>query len=136
MLPSFLTGPVAGAGVALAIVAGGVAWAKLSYEPAIRAEYAAEIAALTAAQQAADQDAAIRAVEASSMAAVARAADRAIIRERIIRVPVTTACAASPAVGVALDGLRPRAAGSGAPVRAGGAADVPGPADPALGSVR
>lgn len=136
MLPSFLIAPAAGAGVALAIVAGGVAWAKLSYEPAIRAEYAAEIAALTAARRAADQDAALRAVEAAGAAQNARTAERTIIRERIIRVPITTACADSPAVGVALDGLRARPAGAGAPARAGDAAGLPGATGPAGTAVR
>jgi hypothetical protein len=127
MIPPILIGPAIGAGLVLAVLG----WVQLIYVPAIRAEYAAEIAAATAAAQAQHQADALRAVEAAGAAQQERDAARIVIRERIIRVPVTTACAASPAVAAALDGLRRAPAGAGAPAGAALPAGLPAPAGPA-----
>jgi len=127
MIPPILIGPAIGAGLVLAVLG----WVQLIYVPAIRAEYAAEIAAATAAAQAQHQADALQAVEAAGVAQQERDAARIVIRERIIRVPVATACAASPAVAAALDGLRRAPAGAGAPAGAALPAGLPAPAGPA-----
>jgi hypothetical protein len=127
VIPPILLGPAIGA----ALVLGVLAWGKLIYEPAIRAEYAAELAAATAAAQAQHQADALRAVEAAGAAQQQREAARTVIRERIVRVPVTMACAASPAVAAALDGLRRGSAGAGAPAGAAVPAGLPAATRPA-----
>jgi hypothetical protein len=127
VIPAILTGPAVGAALVLA----GVAWLHLVHNPGVRARHAAEIAAATAAAMAEHQAAALGAVEAATAAAQARDAERTVIRERIIRVPVTTACADSPAVAAALYGLRGRPAGAGAPAGAAVPAGLPAPAGPA-----
>ena len=124
MKPPFLVGPAIGA----AVVVAGLVWLKAIHEPAIRAEYAAELAAATAKAQAEFQSAALDAVEAAQAAAQARNAGRVVVRERIIREPVTTACVGSPSVVAALDGLRSRPAGPGAPGGAALPAGLPAPA--------
>jgi hypothetical protein len=128
MIPPFLVGPAIGAGALALGLALGVAWLKGIHEPAIRAEYAAELAAATAKAQAEFQSAALEAVEAAQAAARARQAERVVVRERIIREPVTTACVDSPSVVAALDGLRSRPAGPGAPGGAALPAGLPAPA--------
>ncbi len=125
-LPSIALGPAIGAAVVLAAAA----WLHLIHNPAVRARHAAEIAAATAAAVAEHQAAAVRAVEAAAEAQRERDAARAAIRERIVRVPVTTACAASPAVAAALDGLRAGPAGAGAPAGAARPAGLPAAAGP------
>lgn len=126
-LPAILHGPAIGA----ALVLGGMAWLLLFHNPGVRARHAAEIAAATAAAVAEHQAAALRAVEAAESARQERDAARAAIRERIVRVPVTTACADSPALRVALDGLRAGPAGAGGSPGAAVPARLPAPAGPA-----
>lgn len=127
MIPPLFLGPAIGASLVLAAVA----WLHLIHNPAVRARHAAEIAAATAAAVAEHQAAALAAVQAAAAAQRERDEARAAIRERIVRVPVTTACAASPAVAAAIDGLRAGGAGAGAPPRPAGPAVLPAPAAPA-----
>jgi hypothetical protein len=131
MIPAALLSPVAGA-VALAVAAsGGVAWLRLVHDPGIRAEYQAKLDAEIAAARIADQQKALAAIATLEAEHRMELAAAATTRERIIRVPITTACAAAPAVVAALDGLRARASGAGATGSASGHAGVPGrAADP------
>ena len=120
LIPAQLIAPALGA----AAVAGVVLWVQFVFVPNIRAEQAREIAAATAVAVAEYQTAALQASEAAAEAQRERDAARLAIRERIIRVPIKTACADSPAVAVALDGLR-RPPGSGGTSSSGKPADVP-----------
>jgi hypothetical protein len=125
-LPAALAGPALGAAILLAAASSAYAWLRLIHEPAIRAEYAAELAAATAEAHARLQAAALTVAEAANADQAAREARRIEIRERIVRVPVTSACADSPAVRAALGGLRARPADPGAPAGAALPAGVPG----------
>jgi hypothetical protein len=127
VIPPVLIGPALGAAAVLAVVG----YVQLIYVPAIRAEYAREIAAATAVAVAEHQAAALQAAEAAAEAQRERDAARASIREKIIRVPVTTACVDSPALRAALDGLR-RPSGVGGSSGAGVSADVPSRAGAAV----
>lgn len=136
MLPPFLVGPAIGAGLVLAGAVAGLGWLHLVHDPAIRAAYAAELDAQVAAARAEDQKRAIAAMADLEERHRAQLAQASTIRERVIRVPVTTACAAAPAVAAALDGLRAGAGPAGATGGAPGAAGMPGrPAAPA-GTIR
>ena len=131
MIPPFLLGPLFGAaGMA---VAGLAFWGWLAFihDPNVRAAQVAEIAALTAKQEAADRARAEVAVAQADEAARVRGNERVVIRERIIRVPITSACVASPAVAAALDGLRERAGGAGAPADPAQPAALPASPAPA-----
>jgi hypothetical protein len=121
VIPAQLIAPALGA----AAVAGVVLWVQFVFVPNIRAEQAREIAAATAVAVAEYQVAALQASEAAAKAQRERDAARLAIREKIIRVPIKTACADSPAVAVALDGLR-RPAGDRGASSAGQPVDVPG----------
>lgn len=126
MIPAALMSPATGAAALGVALAAGWAWLHWSYKPAIRAEYAAEIAAATDAALAQHQAIALTIVEAAQADQVAREKRRVEIRERIVRVPVTAACADSPAVRAALDGMRARPTGAGARPGAAVPAGVPG----------
>ena len=117
--------PLIVAGLGAAAVLAVVGWVQFVFVPNIRAEQAREIAAATAVAVAEYQVAALQASEAAAEAQRERDEARLAIRERIIRVPVTTACADSPSVRVALDGLR-RPSGDRGASGAAGPADVPG----------
>ena len=123
MIPPFLIKPALYVAVTAAAVAIWFTWLNAYHDPAVRAAYRAEIDADTAKQVAANQVAALAALADTASEDRVRDAFRTTIRERIIHVPVTTACAASPAVRAALDGLRGGAGGAGA---AGGPAVAPG----------
>lgn len=130
-LLALVQGPAAGAVMLALALAGGWGWLRLVHDPAIRAEYAAELDAQVAAARDDEQRralAALASLEASHREAQARAATT---RERIIRVPVTTACAAAPAVAAALDGLRPGPGPAGARGGAAAASGLPAAAAPA-----
>lgn len=126
-IPPFLVGPLCGAaGMALAGLAAW-GWLVLVHDPGVRAAQTAEIAAAVAAQQARDHEAATAALEAQAAATAAQIAALSTTRQRIARAPVSTACAAVPAIRDALDGVR-ALAGGGAPAGAGQPAGLPAPA--------
>lgn len=118
--------PLIVAGLGAAAVLAVVGWVQFVFVPNIRAEHAREIAAATAVAVAEYQVAALQASEAAAEAQRERDEARLAIRERIIRVPVTTACAASPAIVAALGGLRRGASGAGGTSDPARPADVPG----------
>ena len=126
MIPPFLIKPAIGAAAVVALAGAFFGWLHFVHDPDIRAAYVAEIAALTAKQQAADQAAALAAVQQAGAEQAQREATRTIIRERIIRVPVTMACASSNSIGVAFDGLRAGGSGAGAPSDPAIPAGLPG----------
>lgn len=136
MIPPFLIKPAIGAAAVVALAGAFFGWLHFVHDPDIRAAYVAEIAALTAKQQAADQAAALAAVQQAGAEQAQREATRTIIRERIIRVPVTMACANSNAIGVAIDGLRTGGSGAGAPSDPAIPAGLPGTAGAAPRPVR
>jgi hypothetical protein len=125
VIPSFLVGPAIGVAITLVGLGGGYGWLKLHHDPAVRAEMAAEIAAVTQAEQIAGQQRATEALQQLAAEFQAREASLSATRERIIRVPITAACVASPAVVAAVASLRRPGAGAGAAPGAGGAAGVP-----------
>jgi hypothetical protein len=122
VIPSFLVGPAIGVAVVLA----GLGWLHLVHDPAVRAEMAAEITAVTQAEQLAGQQRATEALQQLAAEFQAREASLSATRERIIRVPITAACVASPAVAAAVASLRRPGAGAGAAPGAGQPAGVPG----------
>ena len=127
-------GPMLGAAAVLGVLVGGWLWLVMIHDPAIRAEYAAERDAQVAAARAEDQRRAVAALADMELQQRQALAQAATTRERIIRVPVTTACSAAPAVAAALDGLRAAPGGAGAPRDPGAAAGLPArPAAPAAG---
>lgn len=126
MIPSALLSPALGAGVLAVAGAAFWAWLVLLHDPAIRAEYQAKLDAQVAAARIEDQRLALARMAEVEEEHRQQLAAAATIRERIIRVPVTTACVASPAVAAALDGLRGSAGGHGAPGGAPAAPGVPG----------
>lgn len=109
------TGPLAPVLCVVLALSGAWGWLRLVHDPAVRAEYAAERDAQVAAAVAQHQARAITAMADLEMQQRQAAARVATTRERIIRVPVTTACAASPAVSAALGGLRAAPGGAAAP---------------------
>ena len=114
MIPPFLAGPLFGAaGMALAGAAF-FGWLHLIHDPNVRAAQVAEIAAAVAAQRAEDAAAATAALEAQAAATAAQVAALTTTRQRISRAPVSSVCAASPAIRDALSGVRSLAAGAGA----------------------
>lgn len=125
VLPAALRGPVLGVVLAVLALSGGWAWLRLVHDPAVRDALRAEIAAQTAAELAEHQRAALAAMAALEADVARRAAETATIRKRIVRVPIATACAGSPAVAAALDGLRHAPRRAGAPAGAGPAAGLP-----------
>lgn len=127
-IPPALIGPAMGAALVLFAAAGGWSWLRLVHDPAIRAEYAAELEAQVAAEREAGQRHAMRVLAEADAEHRRRLAEASTLRERIIRVPVTTACAASPAVAAVLDGLRPGPGAAGAARDPAAAARLPAPA--------
>lgn len=113
---AFIASPLgklaAGAVGVAAVVAGFLLWLA-SHDAGLRETWAAEqrlaVAEAVEMQRVRGDAAAAAAVEAARAAALADAPIREVIR----RVPVQTACAASPAVRAALDGLRQAAPGAG-----------------------
>lgn|GEM_PF-6259415 len=126
MIPPALLSPALGAGVLAVAGAAFWAWLVLLHDPAIRAEYQAKLDAQVAAQRIEDQRLAMARLAEVEEEHRQQLAAAATIRERIIRVPVTNACVASPAMAAALDGLRGSPGGHGAPGGAGAAPGVPG----------
>lgn len=126
MIPAPLLAPALGAAALAAVAATGFAWLRLIHDPAIRAEYRTELDAQVAAVRLADQEHALQAMASLEAEHRAQLAAATTTRERIIRVPVTTSCMASPAVAVALGGLRDAASGGRAPGSAPGNAGLPG----------
>ena len=124
-LPTALRGPALGVVLAAVVASGAWAWLRLVHDPSVRDALRAEIAAQTAAELAEHQRAAVVALADLEADIARRTAATVTIRERIIRVPVTVACAASPAVAAALDGLRHAPGGAGAPPGAAAAAGLP-----------
>jgi hypothetical protein len=124
VIPGFLIGPVIGAAIAAAVYG----WVVLVHNPGVRAELQAEISAAVTTERLRLEQLASAALAAQAAESAEREAGRVVTRERIIRVPVTTACAGSPAVRHAVDSLRQPPAGPGAPSGAGVAAGVPGAA--------
>ena len=115
---ALLSGPLgrwaAYAAIAACVVTAlAVGW--YEHDQRILAEQAAREAAAVAVQQLADARAATAAVQAEAEAAIARANAATTIKTEIHRAPPTIACAASPAVRAALDGLRRPAAGDRPP---------------------
>lgn len=135
-LLALLTGPMGkliGYGaLAVALVLGG--WYALhEHDQRVLAEQAATEAAVVAAQQIADARKAAAAVQADAAAAIARAAMAATVKGNIDHAPITYACAQSPAVRAALDGLPgASSAGGGAP----GGAGKPAVLRPAAGGAK
>jgi len=121
VIPGFLIGPALGAGIAVA------AWGYLAlvHDPAVRAEMQAEISAAVTTERLRLEQLGSAALEAQAAATAESQAVRVVTRERIIRVPVTTACAAAPAVAAALDSLRRPAASTAAPPGAAQPARLP-----------
>lgn len=136
MIPSALAGPALGAAVMAVAAAGGFAYVRLVHDPAVRAECRAQLDAQVSAIRLADQARALEAMASIEAEHRAQLAAAATIKERIIRVPVTTACIASPAVATALDGLRYAAVGGGAADNPGTDAGLPGGASTAAGNRR
>lgn len=130
MIPPALVGPALGAALLAVAASSGYAWLRLSHDPAIRAEYQAKLDAQVAAARIEDQQRALESLANLEAEHREQLAAASTIREKIIRVPVTTACAASPAVAAALDGLRAGPGGESAPGGAPAAAGVPGRASP------
>ena len=124
-LLGLFAGPFAGLSWAALALAGAWAWLGLVHDPAVRREYAAERDAQVAAAVAQHQARAIAAMADLEMQQRQAAAQVATVRERIIRVPVTTACAASPAVSAAIGSLRPPPGGAGAPGHPAAPAGLP-----------
>lgn len=102
------------AGVAVAALAAG-AWALHQHDARVVAEQRADAQALAISQMQADHARAVAALETRAAEAEARAEASATIRSAIHAAPVTSACASSPAVRAALDGLRGRAGANGDP---------------------
>lgn len=135
---SSLRGPLgkaalyAGGAVALALAA----WlAVAEHDKRILGEQAAEEAAVIAEQQVSDLRRAVVEANAEATAAIARASAAANIKREIARAPVSSGCAASPAIAAALDGLRSARPGAGPPGGAGGAPVLlPGPSTPGAAS--
>ena len=125
VIPAALRGPALGVVLVLVALSGAWAWLRLVHDPAVRDALRAEIAAQTAAELAEHQRAAVVALADLEADIARRTAATSATRERIIRVPVATACAASPAVAAALDGLRHAPGGAGAPPGATDAAGLP-----------
>ena len=117
---------------AVAII--GVVWGVIhEHDGRIRAEDAAKVAAATATMQIAQAKAGAEAVQASAAEAIARAREVNTVKLEIAHAPVTQACAASPAINAALDGLRGGSGPGGSPpVNPAGAAGV----RPAAGAAR
>jgi hypothetical protein len=124
VIPGFLIGPAIGAAIAAAVYG----WVVLVHNPGVRAEMQAEISAAVTTERLRLEHLASAALAAQAAESAEREAGRVVTRERIIRVPITTACAASPAVRHAVDSLRQPPAGPGAPSGAGVSAGVPGAA--------
>jgi hypothetical protein len=110
MIPGVLIGPAIGAAIAAAVYG----WVTLVHNPGVRAELQAELQAAVTTERLRVEQLASAALAAQAAEAAERAAVRVVTRERIIRVPVTTACAAAPAVAAALESLR----GGGRPILA------------------
>lgn len=125
MLPSFLAGPAIGAAVVLVGLSGGWTWLRLVHDPAIRTEYAQELNRQVSDARIEGQKRAMQAIADAEFGFRQRQAESTTIRERIIRVPVTTACAASPAVSAAVDGLRTWGGAAREARDPGKSADVP-----------
>lgn len=112
-LPPWAIKPLIGAAV---VVAAALAfwWWLASHDASLRAAWVAEQTAAVAAaveeQRRKGDAAAVAAADAARAAALADAPIREVIR----RVPVQTACSASPAVAAALRGLRNPSPGPGA----------------------
>ena len=94
VIPAPLLAPALGAAAMVALAGAGWGWLRLVHDPGIRAEYQAKLDAEVAAARLADQAAALQAMENMQALHRAQLAEAATIRERIIRVPVTTSCAA------------------------------------------
>lgn len=124
MIPGFLIGPAIGAAIAAAVYG----WVTLVHDPAVRAAHTAELQAAVTTERLRLEQLASAALAAQAAETAERAAVRVVTRERIVRVPVTTACAAAPAVAAALDGLRQPTARAAAPPGAGQPARLPGTA--------
>lgn len=124
-LPAALRGPAFGVALAAVAIAGAWSWLRLVHDPAVREALRAEIAAQTAAELAAHQRAALDALAALEADIARRTAAQTQVRERIVRVPVATACAGSPAIGAALDGLRHAPGRAGAPAHPAQPAGLP-----------
>jgi hypothetical protein len=111
---AFLASPfgkyVGYAALALTLILGG-SYALHEHDQRVLAEQAAKEAAVVAAQQIADAKKVAAAVQADAAAAIARATLAATVKGNIDHAPITYACAQSPAVRAALDGL-PGSAGS------------------------
>jgi hypothetical protein len=128
VIPPFLLGPLCGAaGMALAGAAF-FGWLHLIHDPAIRSDYAAELAAVVAKERERQHASAAAALEAHAAALAAQTAALAPHLRRIASAPASVACAASPAVRDALAGVRALGAGAAAP---GGAAEPAGLPTPA-----
>lgn len=137
---ALLIGPLGRIGLyvvgALAVIAA-AAFIVHEHDARIRAEDAAHVAAVTAAEELRQSKANAAALSVSLADAQARATATATTKTEIARAPVTNGCAASPAVAAALDGLRRAAgAGSGAPANPGGAVVVPAAAGSAKPAAR
>ena len=124
MIPGFLIGPAIGAAIAAAVYG----WVVLVHNPGVRAELQAELQAAVTTERLRLEQLASAALAAQAAESAEREAGRVVTRERIIRVPITTACAASPAVRHAVDSLRQPIAGAAAPPGAAQPARLPAPA--------
>lgn len=112
-IPAWAIKPLIGAAIVIAAALAFWLWLA-AHDDALRAAWEAKQAAAVAKaveeQRQKGDDATRAAAEAARAAALADAPIREVIR----RVPVQTACAASPAVAAALRGLREPSAGAGA----------------------
>jgi uncharacterized protein HemX len=125
------TGKVLGILALVLALAGGSALWLHEHDVRVLAEQAAAEAMQVSAEQAREHQAAIAALQAQHAADLARLRATTAVKQEIARAPITTACAASPAVSAAAAELRRRAGpGAGQAGRAGGAADLRGPAHP------
>lgn len=121
MIPGFLIGPAIGAAIAAAVYG----WVVLVHDPGVRAAHTAELQAAVTTERLRLEQLASAALAAQAADSAEREAGRVVTRERIIRVPITTACAAAPAIAAALDSLRQPPAGPGAPPGAAQPARLP-----------
>ena len=122
---------------ALAVTMAGAAWWVVGeHDSAVRGALLAEQRAAQLVQLQAQHERTVAALESEAASERARADAMATARRMIANAPITTACADSPAVRAALDGLRSKpSAAPGAPGGAKQPAGVPGAAG-AAGAVK
>jgi hypothetical protein len=106
MIPPVMVGPLIGAGIVLAGGIAGWTWLTQIHNPAIRKEYAAELQAQVDQAVIQEKSRAIAVLMDAERQHQERLAQVSTVRERIIRVPVSSVCASSPAISAALDGMR------------------------------